>query len=243
MHLGQGESNKVKVEFGKGKVQKVKVMAILENEPFNYRGSSNGLKIITTEEMGKKLIDSKDIKPVNLNIALKDVKNEDAGKIAIETAIKSNPSLMVINNIDNNRTGKSSILMVQILLYGFVLVVSLIGSVNIVNTLTTNIILRKREFATLKSIGLTQKGLKKMIVLEGLLYGIVGAIYGSIIGCGISFLLYKSMGGFREFGWMVPWQAIAIAGTASIVIGYISVLSPLSRIKKENLIQAVREDY
>ncbi|MEK6264308.1 MAG: hypothetical protein N2B06_06005, partial [Clostridium sp.] len=64
----------------------------------------------------------------------------------------------------------------------------------------------------------------------------------SIIGSGISFLLFKSMGGFREFGWMVPWQAITIAGVASIVIGYLSVLSPLSRIKKENLIEAVRED-
>ncbi len=240
---GWTETEQVNKEFGKGKVNKVKIMAILQNEPFNFRGASSGLKIITTQEMAKKLIGGKEILPVNLNIALKDIKDEDAGKIAIETAIKSNPALMVINNIDNNRTGKSSILMVQILLYGFVLVVSLIGSVNIVNTLTTNIILRKREFATLKSIGLTQKGLKKMIVLEGLLYGIVGAIYGCIIGCGISFLLFKSMGGFREFGWMVPWQAITIAGVAAIVIGYLSVLSPLSRIKKENLIQAVREDY
>lgn len=241
--FAQGESNKEKIEFGKGTIKKVKVMAILEREPFNYRGNSEGLKIIATEEMGERLINEKDIKPVNLNIVLNDVKNEDAGKIAIEAVIKSNASLNVINNIDSNRKSKSTILMVQILLYGFVLVVSLIGSVNIVNTLTTNIILRKREFATLKSIGLTQKGLKKMIVLEGLLYGIVGAVYGSIIGCGISFLLYKAMGGFREFGWMVPWEAIGIAVAASIVIGYISVLSPLSRIKKENLIEAVREDY
>ena len=240
---GGGESNKTKTEFGKGKVNKVKVLAILENDPFNYRGNSSGLKIITTEEMAKKLIGAHDVKPVALNIVLKDIKNEDAGKTGIENVIKSNAGLMVINNIDNNRKDKSTILMVKILLYGFVLVVSLIGSVNIINTLTTNIILRKREFATLKSIGLTQKGLKKMIVLEGLLYGIVGAIYGSIIGGGISFLLYKSMGGFREFGWMAPWQAISIAGAASIIIGYLSVLSPLSRIKKENLIEAVREDY
>jgi len=241
--LENGAANKSMVEFGKGKVQKVKVMAILEGDPFNYRGNSSGLKIITTEEMGKKLTNNKDIKPVNLNIVLKDEKNEDSGKIAIEAAIKSNPGLMVINQIDDNRTRKSTILMVQILLYGFVLVVSLIGSVNIVNTLTTNIILRKREFATLKSIGLTQKGLKKMIVLEGLLYGVVGAVYGSIIGCTLSFLLGLAMGGFREFGWSVPWVAIAIAGVASIIIGYISVLSPLARIKKENLIEAVREDY
>ena len=240
---GWSESDKAKTEFGKGKVNKVKVMAILENDSFNFRGPSNGLKIITTEEMGKKLIGTQDVKPVALNIVLKDVKNEDIGKKGIENVIKSNPALTVINNIDNNRNDKSSILMVKILLYGFVLVVSLIGSVNIINTLTTNIILRKREFATLKSIGLTQKGLKKMIVLEGLLYGIVGAIYGSIIGSGIAFLLYKSMGGVREFGWRVPWHAIAIAGAASIIIGYISVLSPLARIKKENLIEAVREDY
>ena len=73
-------------------------------------------------------------------------------------------------------------------MYGFVIVVSLIGSVNIVNTVTTNIIVRKREFATLKSIGLTQRGLRKMIILEGLLYGIVGSIYGSIIGCGLSYV-------------------------------------------------------
>ncbi|MGH4139701.1 ABC transporter permease [Clostridium sp.] len=237
------EGSEVKTEFGKGKVQKVNVMAILENSPFDTIQYSNSLNIITTEEMGRKLTGGKYAKPVNLNIVLKDIKDEDAGKIGIETAIKSNPSLQVINNIDSNKEAKSAILMVQILLYGFVLVVSLIGSVNIVNTLTTNIILRKREFATLKSIGLTQKGLKKMIVLEGLLYGIVGAIYGCIIGCGISYLLGLSMGAFREFGWMVPWQAIAIAGAASIAISYLSVLSPLSRIKKENLIQAVREDY
>lgn len=232
-----------KVEFGKGKVQKVKVMAIVNSEPFDYWGPLNGLKIITTEEMGKKLAEGNTTKLADLSIVLKDIKNKDVGRIEIENIIKSNSALTIINNIDNNRKEKSSMLMIKLLLYGFVLVVSLIGSVNIINTLTTNIILRKREFATLKSIGLTQKGLKKMIVLEGLLYGIVGSIYGSVIGCGISFLLYKSISSFREFGWSVPWEAIVIAGTFSIVIGYISVLSPLSRIKKENLIEAVREDY
>ncbi|MBX4265776.1 ABC transporter permease [Clostridium estertheticum] len=232
-----------KTKFGKGKINKVKVMAILSSEPFDYRGSSNGLKVVTTKEIGEKLNGNKNIDTVNLNIVLKNIKDENAAKLGIENAINSNTSLRVINNIDNNRKSKSTILMIKILLYGFVLVVSLIGSVNIVNTLTTNIILRKREFATLKSIGLTQKGLKKMIVLEGLLYGMVGAIYGSIIGAGISFLLFKSMGNFREFGWMVPWQAIGIAIVASLIIGYISVLSPLARIKQSNLIESVREDF
>lgn len=230
-------------QFGKGNIKKVKVMAILENAPFNFRGYSNGLKLITTEELGKKLIEQEDIKPINLNIVIDDINNEEISITAIEEAVKQNPSLLVTNNIDSNRSEKSSILMIQILLYGFVIVVSLISSVNIINTLTTNILLRKREFATLKSIGLTQKGLRKMIVLEGFLYGIVGTIYGSVIATGLSFLMFKGFGDIREFGWSIPWEAISIAGVSALIIAYISVLSPLSRINKENLIEAVREDY
>jgi len=81
-----------------------------------------------------------------------------------------------------------------------------------------------------------------MIVLEGLFYGIVGSIYGSIIGTGLSYLMYGGFMGLREFKWPVPWNAILIATVASLLIGYIAVLSPLSRIKRENLIEAIREE-
>lgn len=237
------DQEKPKLEFGKGKVNKVKIMAIVDNEPFNFRGSSRGIKMITTEQVVKNISGKSEVKPVNLNVSIKDVKNEDAAKSEIEGVIKSDPSLELINNIDQNRRSKTSMLMVQILMYGFVVVVSLIGSVNIINTLTTNIILRKREFAALKSIGLTQKGLRKMIVLEGLLYGIMGTIYGSIIGCGLSYVIYGGINGVRGLGYKIPWDAVAIAGAAALIIGYLSVLSPLSRIKKENLIEAIREDF
>ncbi len=123
------------------------------------------------------------------------------------------------------------------------MVVSLIGSVNIINTLTTNIILRRREFAILKAIGLTQKGLKKMIVLEGFLYAVIGTIYGSIIACGLSYMMYQGTVSVRESSWQIPWIGIAIAAAAAVIIGYLSVLSPLSRINRENLIDTIREDY
>ncbi|WP_411679750.1 ABC transporter permease [Clostridium thailandense] len=234
-------SSKGKIEFGKGNVKSVKIMAILEYDPF--AGPGNKLKMITTENVAKNLTGVKEIKPEKLNILIKDTKDEEIAKTQIENIVNSNTSLKMIDNIDNNRTTKSSILMSKILIYGFVIVVSLIGSVNIINTITTNIILRKREFAALKSIGLTQKGLKKMIVLEGILYGIVGTIYGSIIGSIMSFILYRGLFRVREFSWSVPWNAIVIAGIAAIIIAYISVLSPLSRIKRENLIETIREDY
>ena len=228
-------------EFGEGKVKKVKVLAILSDDPLDFYGFS-GLKLIGTENGAKNILEEDKINSRALDIKLKDVKDEETAKEKFEDLISSNPDLKLINEIDQNRNEKSSMLMIEILIYGFVIVVALISCVNIINTLTTNILLRKREFASLKSIGLSQKGLRKMIVLEGLLYGIVGSIYGSIAGTGLSYLMYNAFDGIREFKWPVPWDAILIATVAALVIGYIAVLSPLSRIKKENLIEAIREE-
>ncbi|WP_097027009.1 ABC transporter permease [Clostridium peptidivorans] len=228
-------------EFGKGDVNKVKVLAVLESNPFDFRGYEKDIKIITTEKVAEKLI-GKDIKPSALNIKLKDAKAEDAAKKDIESIISGEGNLKLINIIDQNRKTKASILMVKILLFGFVVVVSLIGSVNIINTLTTNLILRRREFAALKCIGLTQKGLKKIITLEGMLYGIVGSLYGSIIGSLLSYAIYKGMNNVREQSYKIPMDSIAIAVAGAMIIGYISVQAPLRRMKKDNLIDVVREE-
>ncbi|AVQ39193.1 ABC transporter ATP-binding protein [Clostridium botulinum] len=242
------EKYKDNIEFGKGKVKKVKVMAIVDVSTFNLGSdvqheSEKALKVITSPDVMKKLSESKEIKPGYFNIKVKDANKDQLAMNDIEGAIKEDPSLRIINIIDENKREKSEVLMMEILVYSFIAVISLIGSVNIINTVTTNIILRKREFAALKSIGLTQKGLKKMVTLEGILYGITGAIYGSVLGCGLSYLLANQLMKSREFVWPVPWQAVVIASVSAILIGYISVLSPLSRIKKENLIEAIREEF
>ncbi|MEA4827341.1 MAG: FtsX-like permease family protein [Clostridium sp.] len=229
-------------KFEQKKVKKVKVLAILKDSPFNFAADERGIKIITTKQMAEKLLD-KEIKPSALNIKLKDTKLESTAKNHIESIISGSGNLKFINIIDQNRKTNASILMVKILLFGFVIVVSLIGCVNIINTLTTNIILRKREFAALKCIGLTQKGLRKMITLEGMLYGIVGSIYGSIIGSILSYVLYNNMNGVREQVYRLPIDSIAIGLAGAMLIGYISIQAPLKRIKKENLIDAVREDF
>lgn len=244
MYIGAPANIKVGDEIclEKDGTKKVKVMAILKDDAFSFNGSENGLKLITTEDIAKKLLNKTSISPKGLYISIDDVKNESYVSDAIESIVKTNNSLDFINYIDQNKNYKSGTLMIQILLYGFVIVVSLISSVNILNTLTTNIILRRKEFATLKSIGLTQKGLRKMIILEGLLYGIKGTVYGSAAGCILSYALFKGMVAVREFRYAIPWNAILIAAVCALLIGYISVLSPLARIKKDNLIETIREE-
>lgn len=63
-----------------------------------------------------------------------------------------------INDLDAiARESKSLILIVSIFVYGFIAVISVIGITNVFNTITTNMTLRSREFAILKSVGMTEK--------------------------------------------------------------------------------------
>ena len=79
---------------------------------------------------------------------------------------------MYINNIDASmRQVKNIYLIVAIFLYGFIIVITLIGVTNIFNTISTNMALRKSEFASLKSIGMTKKEFNKMIRLETVFIG------------------------------------------------------------------------
>ena len=80
--------------------------------------------------------------------------------------------------------------LVGIFLYGFIIVISLIGITNIFNTITTNMELRKQEFAMLKSVGMTTKEFNRMIRLESLFMGVKSLFFGIPIGIALSYIIY-----------------------------------------------------
>ena len=133
-------------------------------------------------------------------------------------------------------------LQLLILMYGFIAVISFIGAVNIINTITTNLVLRRKEIASLNAIGMTYKNIRSMILTEGVLYGLYGAFYGGVVGSLLSYGLSYFMKEIMNFKWSIPWNMIFISGAAAVFIGLISVIKPLSRIKKENVIDVIREE-
>lgn len=78
---------------------------------------------------------------------------------------------MYFDNLDEARKMRNNILTIlKILSYGFIIVISLIGITNIFNAVSASIILKKREFASLLSYGMTNKQFKKMNLLRGYLF-------------------------------------------------------------------------
>ncbi len=92
--------------------------------------------------------------------------------------MKKNPSFDYIDYEQLAKENRAATIVVSIFLYGFVTVIALISCINIINTISTNILLRKREIAMIKAVGMSQKSIKRMISLEGVLYGIYAAIFG-----------------------------------------------------------------
>lgn len=193
-------------------------------------------------------------KPISfpLSLAMKNVKrNGNRYTITILSIIISSvlfitfSSLMNIafaSKYMNNESMNEEALIIKILAYGFIAVVSLIGSVNIINTITISIIIRRKELAALKSIGMSQKDLKKMIIYEGLIYGVSGSLQGIFFGCILSYILYLAVSGIKKLEWTIPYAACFITFAAALFISYVSVLIPLRKIQQDNIIDVIREE-
>lgn len=221
----------------------LKVMGVLDkgilDDEYNYNG---GINIITTEKVLENIVEQIGSQGQYQNYYIK--MKEDGNK---ENIIKYLDSLadkkigyQYIDYEEVARENRAATIVVSIFLYGFVTVIALISSINIINTISTNILLRKREIAMIKAVGMTQKSIKRMIALEGVLYGIYAAIFGGIIGTGLSYILYKIVIGLREFTWSIPWNHIIAASIGGIIIALLSGIYPLRRINEGIIVENIR---
>lgn len=131
---------------------------------------------------------------------------------------------------------------VNIFSYGFITLISLIAAANVFNTISTNINLRRREFAMLKSIGMTPKAFSKMMDFECLLYGFKGLLYGLPVSVFITWMIYRSVGQGLEMAFFIPWYSIAIAVGSVFLVVFITMLYSMQKIRKENTIDTLKNE-
>ncbi|MDR3601381.1 MAG: FtsX-like permease family protein [Desulfosporosinus sp.] len=138
---------------------------------------------------------------------------------------------------------RNIIFVVDVFTYVFVIMISLIATANVFNTISTNIKLRRREFAMLRSVGMSDRDFKKMMNFECAFYGIRALLFGLPIAVIISWLIYKGLiiGG-ADIGFTFPWGSIGISVFNVFFVVFITMLYAISKIKRENIIDALRDD-
>lgn len=131
-------------------------------------------------------------------------------------------------------------ILIMIFVYGFIIMLTLIGLTNVISTISANVRSRSREFAILRSVGMTAGGIKRMLSLESLLCSIKSLIIGVPLGIGGAYLSYNLLDLPIEFGYTIPWISIIQCTLGVFVITWFIMRYSAARAGKSNTIEAIR---
>jgi putative ABC transport system permease protein len=141
-----------------------------------------------------------------------------------------------------NKSQALQTLMTNLFFYGFLALITLIGVTNIINTLDSNIKLRRREIAMLKSVGLTPGGFGRMLRYESLFYGLTALLYGLPLGIALSVVIYYQFGGVSHFAFSLPWGAIAACVLGILAIVFATMMVSGAMIRNDNIVDTLKEE-
>ncbi len=212
--------------------KKIEIGALADKLPFGLENNSD-TAIIVSDAMYDSI--SSD---TYVNVYYK---TADSTKLLKEVEnIMGDTSYSSYNLDENIKMMKNFYTLIGIFLYGFIIVISLIGITNIFNTITTNMELRKTEFAMLKSIGMTSPEFKHMIRLESIFMGVKSLIFGIPIGIGLSYLLFKALN--DDTGFKLPVLAIVISILIVFLLISLIMRYSIKKQSKQNTIETIRSE-
>jgi putative ABC transport system permease protein len=140
------------------------------------------------------------------------------------------------------RDAENALIVVRVFAYGFITLMSLICVANVFNTTTTNVLLRRRDFAMLRSAGMTRGGLNRMICYECLLYGTRALLIGLPLSVALAFLMYRSASFIGASYFRLDWTAVIIASVMVFLVVFLSMMYAMRKIKRDNPVDALKNE-
>lgn len=174
--------------------------------------------------------------------------NADEYQDTFEKETEGNPEYsqisFYVSNLDKQmRDEKSLFTLLGVFAYGLIVVIALIGITNIINTLSTGMELRSREFATLRSIGMTDKQFAGMVRLESVFISVKALVIGVPLGILISYLLCVIMN--RMDGAIIyepPYKAIILCIVVVIMLIYAIMKLSMTKLRHNNIIETIKNE-
>jgi len=174
--------------------------------------------------------------------------NADEYQDTFEKETEGNPEYsqisFYVSNLDKQmRDEKSLFTLLGVFAYGLIVVIALIGITNIINTLSTGMELRSREFATLRSIGMTDKQFAGMVRLESMFISVKALVIGVPLGILISYLLCVIMN--RMDGAIIyepPYKAIILCIVVVIMLIYAIMKLSMTKLRYNNIIETIKNE-
>ena len=164
---------------------------------------------------------------------------------AVEDIAENYPELDItyLNAAQGKLQARLMVTTVNTFIYCFAVITGLIAVANVFNTLANALILRRREFAMLKSIGMGNRAFRRMIAYECASYALRGFVIGFVLAVFASFGLYQSMAlSYSTYEFQLPWLQIGISAAIVLVVILVSVAYALARTRAASIVEALRAE-
>ena len=161
----------------------------------------------------------------------------------LNTSVTIEPgvSRMSVFNLDKEHSAMQDTgRLIMTFIYGFIIMLTLIGLTNVISTISTNVRSRSREFAILQSVGMTRSGLGRMLNLESILCSIKSILIGVPIGLFITYIIHNILSEPVEFPFMIPWMPIIQCTLGVLAVTWITMRYSASRLKGNNIVEKIR---
>jgi putative ABC transport system permease protein len=226
-------------ENEKMQVGQVEAVSLTDKVPYGmFPAGLGGVNIIVSEDVLNRLAKEGNLeihkflylnssKPMKTQSDIEDLKAE---------------GIDIYNVYQAKQQEEQMITIMSVFTYGFIALITLISVANIFNTISTSISLRKREFAMMKSVGMTPKGFNRMLNFESIFYGIKSLLYGLPISIAVMFLIHRSLMNSFAYEFTFPWISTISVIVAVFVIVMLAMLYSISKVKKENIIDAIKQE-
>ena len=137
---------------------------------------------------------------------------------------------------------RSLIVVADVFIYGFIVLISLIAVANVFNTVSTNLRLRRREFATLRSIGMTKRGFNMMMNYECLLYGLKALVIGLPVSFAVTALIYVTILNGYNISFFIPVSSVITAVVGVFAVVFASMIYSMKSINRDNTADALKDE-
>ena len=196
--------------------------------------------LITNQESVASLMDD-DILRYDIYMG---TKNDQLHEVEIREYLNDSDEIrFFINNMKSEyRNISNTIMVMEVFVYGFIILISLISVMNIINTITTNVQLRRKEFAMLRSVGMTPQSFDKMVRFESVFYGLSSLMFGFPISLLIIALINQTMSDGFIVDVQIPFGGFVFVTMVIFTLVFITMSYSVARIRSDNIVDALKMD-
>lgn len=219
------------------------IVKVVDNiSPYIKLDNSNFLAILVNQETLNKIMKKEEKEIIDTEIYVNTLNTETFDEKEEEIKENLGEDISITNIYEGRISSESEEKIKEIILYSFVGLIAILCIINVFNIIHSSIVLRKREFAVLKSLGMSKKQLNRMLFLEGIFYEIVSIILGIIISTVILYIMYLLMIETSLYNFSISWINIIYCIIATYIMIFITIVYSKNKVINKNVIDEIREE-